>query len=302
LSPGRVSVIIIFLDAAPFLEEAVASVVRQSYRDWELILVDDGSTDGSSGIARTIAERHPRQVRYLDHPGHRNLGTGPSRNVGLAAAGGEFVGFLDADDVWTPAKLERQVGLLGGHPAAGLVYGSTEYWYSWNGPGPRRDYVKRTGLPSGTVLPPPALVRGMITSRIAVPAMSSGLARLSLVRRVGGFDESFRGLYEDQVYYAKLALAAPALAVDELWDRYRQHPGSLCTVSGEAAALMARGRFLEWLESYVEHLGIPDRALRHAIRIERWLVRYPSAAPLVDWRRRATLRLRRRLGLGIGGT
>ena len=294
MSPPRVSVVIIFLDAAPFLEEAIGSVLAQTYVHWELLLVDDGSTDGSSDIARRVAQRHPDRVRYLEHPHHRNLGTGPSRNAGLREAAGELVGFLDADDIWLPGKLQRQVDSLLTHPAVGLVYGSTEYWHSWSARAQHRDSVHRTGLPSRTILHPPAMVTGMITGRIAVPSMGA-LVRMELVRRVGGFEESFRGLYEDQVYYAKLALAAPALAVDEVWDRYRQHAASLCATSGPAAAIRARREFLDWLLGYVKSHGIHDRRLRRAVRIERWLARYPMAAPLVDWRRQATRRLVKRL-------
>jgi len=69
-----VSVVVIFLDAARFLEEAVASVLAQDHPNWELLLVDDGSRDGSSAIARRYAERHPGRVRHLEHAGHANRG------------------------------------------------------------------------------------------------------------------------------------------------------------------------------------------------------------------------------------
>src|SRR5690349_14304343 len=99
---GLVSVIMIFLDAAPYLDEAVASVFAQTYGRWELLLVDDGSIDGSSVIASGYAEQHPDKVRYLEHPNHENRGMSASRNLGIMQAHGEFVAFLDADDVYLP--------------------------------------------------------------------------------------------------------------------------------------------------------------------------------------------------------
>src|SRR4051812_27035882 len=112
---GLVSVITIFLDGERFLAEAVDSLLAQTYADWELLLVDDGSSDGSTAIARAYAAGRPERIRYLEHEGHANLGMSASRNLGLQHARGEYVAFLDADDVYRPEKLERQVALLQAH-------------------------------------------------------------------------------------------------------------------------------------------------------------------------------------------
>src|SRR5215218_5812117 len=96
-SESLVSVIIIFLDAERFIEEAIESVFAQTYDDWELLLVDDGSTDGDTRIALEYAEQNPGRVRYLQHPGHQNRGMSASRNLGIGSARGEYIAFLDAD-------------------------------------------------------------------------------------------------------------------------------------------------------------------------------------------------------------
>lgn len=83
-----VSVVTIFLDAERFIEEAIESVFAQTYDRWELLLVDDGSTDRSRDVARRYAARYPSRVRYLEHPGHQNRGMSPSRNLGIAHAAG----------------------------------------------------------------------------------------------------------------------------------------------------------------------------------------------------------------------
>ena len=115
---GLVSVVIIFFNEERFLAEAVASVYAQTYHDWELLLVDDGSSDRSSEIARGYVERDPARVRYLQHPGHVNRGQGAARNLGVRAAQGEWVAFLDGDDVWLPERLERSVALALAHAEA----------------------------------------------------------------------------------------------------------------------------------------------------------------------------------------
>ena len=118
-----VSAIIIFLNGARFLEEAIQSVLGQEYAHWELLLVDDGSTDGSSVIALDYARRYPEKIRYLEHEGHQNRGMSASRNLGIRGARGAYVGFLDADDIWLPHKLAEQVALLESLPQRPLSYG-----------------------------------------------------------------------------------------------------------------------------------------------------------------------------------
>jgi len=104
-----ISIITIFLNAERFIREAIESVFAQTYDDWELVLVDDGSSDASTAIARRYASEYPEKVRYLDHDGHENRGMSASRNLGVRNATGHYIGFLDADDVWLPHQLEGQV-------------------------------------------------------------------------------------------------------------------------------------------------------------------------------------------------
>ena len=104
-----VSIIMIFLNEEQFIREAIESVFAQSYDTWELLLVDDGSMDLSTDIALRCADQHPGQVRYLEHADHQNRGMSASRNLGISHAKGKHIAFLDADDVWSPHKLEQQV-------------------------------------------------------------------------------------------------------------------------------------------------------------------------------------------------
>src|SRR5262245_22998194 len=123
-----VSCIIIFYNAERFIQEAIDSVFAQTYSDWELLLVDDGSVDSSSEIARRIAEIHPERVRVVEHQRHGNCGMSASRNLGIRSSHGKYVAFVDSDDVLTERQLEQQVAILDAHPAAAGVFGKTRYW------------------------------------------------------------------------------------------------------------------------------------------------------------------------------
>src|SRR5438105_1562536 len=101
-SKPLVSAITIFLNEEKFLQEAIASVFAQTYDNWELLLVDDGSTDASTEIALRYAKQYPEKVRYVEHRGHQNRGMSAARNLGIRNAKGQYIAFLDADDVWLP--------------------------------------------------------------------------------------------------------------------------------------------------------------------------------------------------------
>ena len=128
-----VSIVLIFYNEERFLPEAVESVLAQTFQSWELLLVDDGSKDGSSELAHAYARQDPTRIRYLEHPGHGNMGMSATRNLGINSARGVYLSFLDADDVWLPGKLEQQVALMRANPRAAMVVGLTEWWYGWTG-------------------------------------------------------------------------------------------------------------------------------------------------------------------------
>src|SRR5690554_5396505 len=127
-----ISIITCFLNEEAFLEEAVESVLSQTYPNWELWLIDDGSTDGSSQIAEDYARKHPNKITYCQHEGHRNLGVSASRNIGLEFSKGEWIAFLDGDDVWLPTLLEKLSDMMQKYPVA-MVCEASEYWHSWRG-------------------------------------------------------------------------------------------------------------------------------------------------------------------------
>src|SRR5829696_6383893 len=143
-----VSCIVNFLNTEEFLGEAIESVLAQTHDNLELLLVDDGSSDGSTRIALGYAEGFPEKVRYLEHTGHENRGAAASRNLGIDQARGKYIALLDSDDTWLENKLEEQVAILESHPEAGMVYGQSQYWHSWTKKpeDAHRDHVPKLGV------------------------------------------------------------------------------------------------------------------------------------------------------------
>jgi len=276
MSP-KISCVMIFLDGEKYISEAIESVLSQTCGDWELILVDDGTTDGATGIARRHAAAHPGRIFYTEHPGHRNLGMSASRNAGVAMARGEYVAFLDADDIWLPDRLLRHAEVLDAHPDVAMSIGPTALWSSWDGrrrtslrPWSRLDLRYDPGVPYGVVLEPPTLARHYLGTRGAgVPGICSLLIRRAALLDVGGFENAFRRLYEDQVMLFKLFLAHRVIAVDEVLDFYRQHPESACRVESRGSGdAKARPVFLEWLEGHLDATDVTDPGVREALRAE----------------------------------
>lgn len=277
-----VSVVVPFFNAEAFLTEAVESVFGQTYTTWELLLVDDGSTDASTEMAQRFAERDPGRVRCLTHAGRQNRGVCASRNLAVRHARGDYIALLDADDVWLPQKLTQQVAILGRHPEAAMVYGATQYWRSWSGEGQNfhEDDVPDLGVQTDALMRPPALLKLAAPLGAAItPCPSDLLCRRGMIERVGGFEESFRGvyqLYEDRAFLAKVYLREFVFVAGECWDRYRLHADScVARVKKAGQQHSARLFFLSWLERYLSDQGVDDPEIGAALRRALWPYRQP---------------------------
>jgi glycosyltransferase involved in cell wall biosynthesis len=281
-------VVVIFLDAGRYLAEAIESVLAQDFDDWELLLVDDGSTDGSRGIAEAYAARMPGRIRYLTHPGRENRGMSASRNLGIRHARGRYVAMLDADDAWLPGMLAEQVAVLEREPGAAMVFGPTLAWYGWSGDptDAARDWERRPWAEYDTVVQPPSLLLPMLRTRFAVPL--GFLMRKEAVLEVGGYEETFRGMCEDQVFLSKMLLRHPVFLSSRCGYRYRQHPESCVAVALRAGERNARRLdFLRWLGRYLEREGVADAHLLRAVRREAWKCQYSRVMGRLGRMRRA---------------
>jgi glycosyltransferase involved in cell wall biosynthesis len=278
--PPTVSVVLIFYDDERFLPEAVAGVFAQSYDDWELVLADDGSTDGSTAFARRVATEHPDRVRYVDHPQHANRGPSATRNLGVRSSRGRYIAVLDSDDVWEPDKLREQVTILDANPDVGLVVGASRYWWSWAGEqAAGRDRVMTIGAAPDRAHPPPQLALQLYPlGRGVSPCPSSWLLRRELIDRVGGWEEHLPPVYEDQGFLGKAYLVASVWVSSRCWDRYRRHPGQLVSVTDSDGYRAARRTYLAWYEDHLRRDGVSDQRVRGALRRAWWPYRHPRLA------------------------
>ncbi len=271
----KVSVVMPFLDTPrAFLEQAVESVVAQTFTDWELLLVNDGSGPKAMEVAMQLVRRFGPRLECISHPDNANRGISASRNLGLSRARGSLIALLDSDDQWLPHKLRDQVAILEDFPHAQMVFGRSLFWHTWRGDPAKgkSDHVPVLGVADRTLFEPPEFLHGFMRRRVMVPCPSSVLVRASAARAVGGFEDDFRTYYEDQVFYAKIGLAYPVMACAEIWDRYRLHEHSLLGSGSARQEIAGRRQYLEWLREYLDSHNYRDDAFMRTLTFERWLV------------------------------
>lgn len=293
---GLVSITIPFYNSERFLSETIESVLDQTYTDWELFLVDDGSTDRSSEIAREYAARVPAKIRYLEHEGHRNCGVTRTRNLGAENSQGEYLAFLDSDDVWLPTKLQHQVGLMEASPRVGLVCGPSEYWYDWDESAGEENHTPPLATAGEVYLPPALLMSSHPLGSYGAPCPSSLLIRQSVFKAIGGFVEDFNPqtfqLYEDTAFLTKVYLHAPVLISDCCTDRYRCHPQSIWQrTKGTGREELERRFYFLWLRQYLRDQAIDDPEIWKAVRKTAWMYWLPLPGSVTRLIRRVQHRL-----------
>jgi glycosyltransferase involved in cell wall biosynthesis len=212
-----VSVIVGAYNAGPFIEETLRSVTHQTYRALEVIVVDDGSTDGTAALVRAAQARDPR-IRLMQQ---ENQGIAAARNRAIEASRGELLAPLDGDDVWHPKKLEHQVERL---QAAGAATGFTYCWWAWiDSSGHVLDRSPRWRI-EGQVLQ--ELIEVNFTGNASVP-----LFRRAAVEEAGGYNTGLRQQgaegCEDWELALRVAERYAVAVVPRVLVGYRRHPHGL---------------------------------------------------------------------------
>ncbi|WP_051531646.1 glycosyltransferase family 2 protein [Sphingomonas sp. URHD0057] len=263
----QVSAIIIVLNGEAYLEQAVRSVQGQTLKDWELLIVDDGSADGTIAIGNRFAESDAR-IRLLRHPDRGTRGMSDTRNLGLSAAAGDYVAFLDADDVWLPEKLAEQAALLKAHPAAAMVYGRTLIWNEWAG---GNDFFYELGVAPDRLHEPPKLFFQLLENRYQTPTTCNAMIRRQAALDAGSFDGRFRGMFEDQVFFAKILALHPVYVSGQTWAKYRQHADSSSAGARAADVFETHVRYLMAIRGFLIARG--KRFSKERLAVERTIAR-----------------------------
>lgn len=210
---SRVSVIIPTYNRRDYVQEAIDSVLAQTYTDYEIIVIDDGSTDDTGDV---LPVRYGDRIHY---EWQENQGESVARNRGIELAQGEYIAFLDSDDLWLPEKLAKQVVFLETHPDAGSVICQGIVIDESGCPKPDH-------LPLGANLRPEDLALDALLCIGTIPAPSSMLlVRHDIVSQSGGFDPAI--CYgEDWDFSIRLRFRAPIAKIDEPLCYIRYHLNS----------------------------------------------------------------------------
>ena len=190
-----VSVVIPTRDRASYLRQCLESVQRQSFQDFEVIVVDDGSRDATRDVIRSFARARPARWRCLTHRAAR--GPAACRNRGLELSRGPFVAFLDSDDLWHPEKLSRQLPAFG-RPARLIVYTDFDLIDAKGRVVETRCIARRRLRRYGLQEPLPEL------RRIGSPRTSTVIARREALLAAGGFDTRFDRIGDDSDLWRRL--------------------------------------------------------------------------------------------------
>ena len=204
------SVIIPVWNGERYLPESLACLAAQTRRDFEVIVVDDGSTDGSAALVEAFAQTPGAPSVSLIR--QANAGVSAARNRGIAAARAPLIGFLDCDDLWTPDKVAQQLAVLEAHPEIDLCFTGFSFI-----DGAGRDLPERSLPPEGPVSVEALLPRNFIHT-------STVIVRRSALERVGGFDTGLSTFEDFELWLRIGALRDPGiLGLRQILCRYRRH-------------------------------------------------------------------------------
>ncbi len=206
-----VSVIIPTYNREEFIRDAIESVLSQGYKDLEIIVVDDGSTDDTKLAVDGYVQRYSEKIFYFYQ---KNAGPASARNLGVRHARGEYIAFLDSDDLWTPDSLEKRVALLKSNPDAGLVYGAYQRFTDGEMLGHDGSDVFYSNLPAGNVYQDLLMKCFIFTTAVFM--------RKSVFEAAGGFDESLC-IGEDYDLWLRVANNCKIFPVNGIVAQYRQH-------------------------------------------------------------------------------
>jgi glycosyltransferase involved in cell wall biosynthesis len=211
-----VDVIIPAYNAAHYLPAAIESVVSQTFDDWQILLVDDGSTDNTAEAVAPFLDRLGSKIRYIMQ---ENRGLPAARNTAIRASTAEFLALLDADDMWLPCRLAESVKILRERPRAGLAYGLITGIDKENRPG----ITWRGNLSDadGPIAPQ------LYMRKVELPCPTITFRR-KCVDEVGLFDETMRAT-EDRDLWLRIALRYEVAFVPKVLAYYRLSPNSMST-------------------------------------------------------------------------
>jgi cellulose synthase/poly-beta-1,6-N-acetylglucosamine synthase-like glycosyltransferase len=232
----KVDVIIPAYNAANYLSAAIESVIAQTFEDWRIVLVDDGSTDSTAEIAAGFVQRLGQKLKYIHQSNH---GLPAARNAAIRNSTAEFLALLDSDDIWLPCRLAESLKFFDSHPKVGLTYSSVAF-------------VDEAGEVLQTFDTPQKYAEGNIAPYIYMRSVQLPCPTITFLRKcveeVGLFDETMRAT-EDRDLWFRIALKFEVGFIHKVLAHYRTSPTSMST--DQDRMLRAQLQFIQ------KHYGAP---------------------------------------------
>ncbi|HKO63220.1 MAG TPA: glycosyltransferase [Pyrinomonadaceae bacterium] len=302
MSNPKASICIPSYNHARFLPAAIESALAQTFTDFEIVIVDDGSTDDSLAIAQKYSAQYPSKIRVYTHPAEPHRGLQETVNFGARMARGEYYSGLPSDDVLHPEKLRKQVEFLDSHPEIGWVYSDADYIGDDGQP------INNLGIFADITRAPDPLTS--LIEQNVIPGMTV-LARLECIRKVGDHEPAIA--FSDWEYWVRMLGLYNVAFLDESTVSYRVHSyntsfgadDDVCIQrclevlkSLRRKAPVSQGRlaspriqaFLDLQLGYYEFLaGNSKQARQHfrsAFKVDQTLARDP--AYVANWMKRRT--------------
>jgi glycosyltransferase involved in cell wall biosynthesis len=248
----QVSIIIPCYNASAFLAETLNSIFAQTYQEWEVVIVDDCSTDNSLEIAKQYEARYPDRIKVVQVPFDTNQGASYARNYGLQFTKGELINYIDADDLLIPDKIEKQVRVIQQYPSIGWVIANAHYFYE-EPKNTNISYTSQYKNISPGVYPVPYLLEFFIKNFAITPCLMTALIRKEVIEQIGGWNDDFKMNFTDQVFYAKIVLNYDTYIMEEVVAWYRQHENSSTNLGLRSKNfLINQFKYWTWLENYVQ--------------------------------------------------
>lgn len=255
MSSVRVNVVLGALNEERLIGDAIGSVLAQTFGEFDLTVVDDGSTDRTARVVESFVTRDDR-VRLVRHP--ENRGFSRALNTGIRAGGAEYVAMIDADDLWMPEYLEKLVARLDGSPEAGFAF--TEAWWmdAERGRFYRRSTSEYLGAPTSLPSDPIELLDSIIPANWIFGLTTM---RRSVLEDLGGFDESLAACEDYDLWIRMLSARKAGVAVWEKLAIQRDRHGSMSTVQASMFSNLERV-----LRPVCANTDLPDHTRRLARR------------------------------------
>lgn len=253
----KVDIIIPAYNAARYLAAALASVEAQTFADWRIMLIDDGSTDNTAEVAAPFMERQGQRFKYIKQ---ENQGLPAARNAAIRNSSSEYMALLDSDDIWLPDRLAESLRYLESHPSVGISHSSVAF-------------VDETGKILQTFDTPQKHGEGMVAPYIYMRKLQlpcpTVTFRRSCIEKVGLFDETMRAT-EDRDLWFRIALHFEVGFIPKVLAHYRVSAASMS--SDPNRMLQAQLRFIE------KHYGAPGcGALTRRIALSHCYRQYAEA-------------------------